>query len=380
MLIESKMDMSFTRTAGIEEGDYAFVRLPPELMPEDMAQGAEDLSQYAPAQDIRENRRDLTDAEAIKPVLLIYVQRFEQIDGIIRGMYQGMSSLTPEQTANLNLEKRRRNAILDKIQKSMRTASIISAEHKDILWAIGDRLDVLGNQLPSDTSSEIIMQWASHAPYELTLQQATDAWNKYLAVLKSSDKPFLTRIGQLTDVDSALVELSAAVDILLDSLMQLHTMTKDVELSLNVMPRAAMLKTGQVDPYDPFDDLQQLPIDNEEFVQVALSPTDTGDPVPPEIPKSPWYRLAYAGHYRLVVAINYTKVTPPETGVTSTYMVEPYSMRLRQNPEGLSQYYFFGYDTEDGHIKMFIYKNIHSVEITNETYSPRWSVEFEYKG
>ena len=65
------------------------------------------------------------------------------------------------------------------------------------------------------------------------------------------------------------------------------------------------------------------------------------------------------------VELDYQKVA---TGEIKHYVLEPYSTR-----EGS---YFFGYDIIEGKIKKFVIVNIISAQETEDSFSPRWAVEF----
>ncbi len=51
--------------------------------------------------------------------------------------------------------------------------------------------------------------------------------------------------------------------------------------------------------------------------------------------------------------------------------VEPYSIKMKNGIE-----YFYGYDVNKGGIRGFIFDSINAVQLTNNSYEPRWSVEF----
>lgn len=75
-----------------------------------------------------------------------------------------------------------------------------------------------------------------------------------------------------------------------------------------------------------------------------------------------------AGRNLNTLLIDYTEKDASNEGLRE---VEPYSFR---NKNGIE--YFFGYDIQKGGIRQFIISSINQIEITNNNYSPRWSVEF----
>ncbi|WP_445748861.1 WYL domain-containing protein [Polaribacter sp.] len=51
--------------------------------------------------------------------------------------------------------------------------------------------------------------------------------------------------------------------------------------------------------------------------------------------------------------------------------VEPYSFREKSGVE-----YFYGFDIKKNGIRGFIIDSINDIQITNNSYTPRWEVEF----
>ena len=51
--------------------------------------------------------------------------------------------------------------------------------------------------------------------------------------------------------------------------------------------------------------------------------------------------------------------------------VEPYSFREKNDIE-----YFYGFDIKKNGIRGFIIDSINDIKITNNSYTPRWEVEF----
>ena len=95
-------------------------------------------------------------------------------------------------------------------------------------------------------------------------------------------------------------------------------------------------------------------------------------------------QLYAAGYLELECMISYTKIT--EDFATRIWTVGPYSYRYRWltsdgrwNPPILKKV-FFGYDVEGDTIKMFMYANIHDVELTSTRFSPRYDVEISDPG
>ncbi|MFA5760008.1 MAG: hypothetical protein WC942_11735 [Clostridia bacterium] len=70
-----------------------------------------------------------------------------------------------------------------------------------------------------------------------------------------------------------------------------------------------------------------------------------------------------SGRDNKLCEIQYTKTN----GESKSYTLEPYSVRGD---------YFFGYDVNEGTIKKFLIANITYAQKTDESFSPRWNVEF----
>jgi len=77
--------------------------------------------------------------------------------------------------------------------------------------------------------------------------------------------------------------------------------------------------------------------------------------------------LADAAGRRVIVRLSYPE--HGEGGITD-YMVEPYSYRSLGG-----NLVFYGYDTSAGHIKAFRLDKIQNVQVTEEPYEPRWTIE-----
>lgn len=75
-----------------------------------------------------------------------------------------------------------------------------------------------------------------------------------------------------------------------------------------------------------------------------------------------------AGQQLKTIKINYTEKDGSNEGYRE---VEPYSFREKNGIE-----YFYGYDIEKDGIRGFIIDSINDIEITENTFEPRWSVEF----
>lgn len=65
--------------------------------------------------------------------------------------------------------------------------------------------------------------------------------------------------------------------------------------------------------------------------------------------------------------------------------VEPYSLTYKIRADGFGQEYFYGYDLTGGSsrkigIKMFLHEKIHSLEITNNSFKPRFEIELSKAG
>lgn len=105
-----------------------------------------------------------------------------------------------------------------------------------------------------------------------------------------------------------------------------------------------------------------------------------------DIPEEEWRNLTNAEKIRMaavfnrIMIIEYQKITAPEEGVIKSYQVEPYSYRVKRPKRtgGTPVWYLFAHDVIDNHIKAFIVRNIRDVEIVDQSFSPRWDVEFTY--
>jgi len=255
-------------------------------------------------------------------------------------------------------------------------------------------------------------------------EAARSAWRRYQTITGIVG-PWLIRhkgqrIAQQADLPEILQDLQKDVEHLLSTLQpledsndKLNSILYDIEGNLdNTLSRVAKINnimspdewsrlagldvdklnfleggdisTSQTTPGDlsptvapPVKDkpveLEPLPIDDEEFLRIRF----------PEItrfPTSTWGKMQIAGTYLHKIRITYTKVTPPEEGITKTYVVHPYSFRIRR-PQRTGRspvWYLFAEDDRDRHIKAFIYRNISEVKILPETFNPRWEVEFNY--
>ena len=74
--------------------------------------------------------------------------------------------------------------------------------------------------------------------------------------------------------------------------------------------------------------------------------------------------IGAAARENKVVRMEYQK----KNGDMKTYFIEPYSIRDGD--------YLFGFNREKGHIEKYIIGNIISASETDETFEPRWEVEF----
>lgn len=74
-----------------------------------------------------------------------------------------------------------------------------------------------------------------------------------------------------------------------------------------------------------------------------------------------------AGQSLRTIRIDYTEKDGTNEGWRE---IEPYSFREKNDVE-----YFFGYDINKNGIRGFILESINNVELTNNSYEPRWEVE-----
>lgn len=75
-----------------------------------------------------------------------------------------------------------------------------------------------------------------------------------------------------------------------------------------------------------------------------------------------------AGQNLKTLRIDYTEKDGSNEGWRE---VEPYSFRVKKGIE-----YFYGYDTNKNGIRGFIIDSINDIETTDNSYEPRWEVEF----
>jgi predicted DNA-binding transcriptional regulator YafY len=76
---------------------------------------------------------------------------------------------------------------------------------------------------------------------------------------------------------------------------------------------------------------------------------------------------------RRTVILKYRK---QEDGSLIVREIEPYSIRLKNTRKYGRRRYLYGYDLFRGEIRAFILGNMQSVRGSNNTFSPRWEVEF----
>lgn len=79
-------------------------------------------------------------------------------------------------------------------------------------------------------------------------------------------------------------------------------------------------------------------------------------------------KIIEAGRSLKTILIDYTEIDGSNEGLRE---LEPYSFRVKSNIE-----YFYGYDLSKTGIRSFKLDRINSVEITKNSFKPRWPVEF----
>lgn len=79
-------------------------------------------------------------------------------------------------------------------------------------------------------------------------------------------------------------------------------------------------------------------------------------------------KIESAGRNLKTILIDYTEKDGSNEGWRE---VEPYSFREKKG-----ETYFYGYDIKKGGIRGFILNSINEIEKTENTYNPRWTVEF----
>ncbi|HUW07525.1 MAG TPA: WYL domain-containing protein [Williamwhitmania sp.] len=75
-----------------------------------------------------------------------------------------------------------------------------------------------------------------------------------------------------------------------------------------------------------------------------------------------------AGRNLKTILLDYTEKDGSNEGLRE---VEPYSFRIKNGIE-----YFYGFDVKKKGIRGFLIDSINDIEITSNTYNPRWDVEF----
>jgi len=342
-----------------------------------------------------------------------------------------------------NVEIVRTLAIRDKIYHTMNTAIIpIFKTHRRIIWAVQqeikrttkesswyttpEEIEELNAKYPRrepfryETTSKGVRflrmrefkdRWVDDREEENKIYQnmgnaVASAWQSYERALRLKGE-FLIRYAQQDNLLMALESLANDMEVLAQAASELAERDRQTEMALGAeleMPKAAKLISPDnfskiavetldeflqppmmsdldeeeqgIPPAQPIMDdgtLEPIPVDDDEFLRLKFPEND-------RMPESMWAKIQFAGAKNLLISITYTKITPPEEGMTKSYVVEPYSFRLKRprRTGGGSQYYFFAYDTEDHHIKGFIYRRIQSIEILPESFDPRWEVEFHW--
>ncbi len=79
-------------------------------------------------------------------------------------------------------------------------------------------------------------------------------------------------------------------------------------------------------------------------------------------------KIIEAGQQLKTILIDYTEKDGSNEGWRE---VEPYSFRIKKGIE-----YFYGFDIAKNGIRGFFIDSINDVKITNNSYNPRWDVEF----
>lgn len=392
----------------------------------------------------RDLRRDLLDPDNAILLLGKYSEEFEPIYEKALQLREGLASIFDEvektlKSKEFNVEAQRIRHYVTEMYNAMdRTVIPIFKTHRGIIWAVQNEIKRVGpefawgstpekaeqigapyKELPSGDvrflkMREFKRRWIDEAEREGKIYKnlnaaVAKAWQRYENVLRlkgnflvryAQQNDFITALGQL---GQSIEELSQVAEILSEEDRQTQ-MTLESELE---MPKAAKLISPDnflkiaAEPLDDFianapvvygedeeeeeeeippaqaipDDgtLDPIPVDDDEFLRLKFPESD-------RMPESMWAKIQFAGAKNLLISITYTKITPPEEGMTKSYVVEPYSFRLKRprRTGGGSQYYFFGYDTRDHHIKGFIYRRIQSIEILPESFDPRWEVEFHW--
>ena len=79
-------------------------------------------------------------------------------------------------------------------------------------------------------------------------------------------------------------------------------------------------------------------------------------------------KIISAGQKLKTILIDYTEKDGSNEGLRE---VEPYSFRIKNGIE-----LFYGYDLKKGGIRSFIIESINEIQFTDNSYTPRWDVEF----
>lgn len=114
--------------------------------------------------------------------------------------------------------------------------------------------------------------------------------------------------------------------------------------------------------------------EQDPFIIIAQVAEDEKLPVEPEFEVPQTYTvdeaIAFAGKNHKLIRIEYQKTQGPEEGIQKSYVLEPYSYRMRAGKT-----FLFAYHVDTGQIKAFRTDSIKDVQVMEETFSAKWIVE-----
>ena len=414
MLIEGKKELNFLKRAGAEEGDFNFIDLPSGILaPTQKPDGTSEydfvLDNYLAGDGgqihpLRRHDKQLQDPEKVKQVMQIWTEQFSEVYqnfATFSQMINGINT-TIQQREEFNKLRAYYVDTINSIYYGMKTAELKLIKCNNIVWQIGDSMK---DDLKLDMRFVSKLMMADSLLLD-ALNAQKEQLKETVKWARKTNSPFLARFAQVVEsaeqIIAAILELTSTfidiVDELYNEVIELEGMIGSSEYEEPQMSKAARLfRTAQVDDPSamppPIPDMPQgqsqppvspfqiqgpagmgmggipkpLPIPDEyqklKFPQITKMPTDN------------WGLILLAGQNQKLININYTKTAGVEEGVTKTYVVEPYSFRMKRG-----RYFFFGFDVNDSHIKNFAYRAINSVEILNDSFSPQWTVELSYLG
>lgn len=426
----SLLDNLFIRQGqSIAGGDFEYLEFPRETIPRKLEREAIPLDEYQEQANaelasnpqimkIWRDQDNLDDPENFKLVFSIWSQQYEQVRSILEQITSEIAVLSQQleldpfnnelalQKQNLLMKGRgnfqRARHIIDGMYKGAISANTKLLEINNIIWYIGQDI---GNDLFNTG-----MRWRNKfrkkdvnlKDPEQLLSKAQEAWMKMVEVLKTKHNPFIARFGQFLpsvgdmewlfgEFGTAYYELLLYIDKSYQQISQLYSSTVSMPMSAAASAkRFAQVNSPFKDPFadfeqyynqsqspqspfsEPMAELSKLPIDDDEYIKLLV-------PQVKNTPKTNLSRVLFAGQNLYLIEIVYTKTASMEEGVTSSYVIEPYSFREKlSRKHGPNTTFLFGWDIRDNHIKNFAWPSVSAVRILPEQFSPRYEVELQW--